>query len=220
MSRFKQNHKLLVLALAMLMHLSIVSAQDAAFGTFRPNTAWTAADGAITVQGPSTESMLATRGVFADSFTTLEFHAPRGASATLYVQGRYGFVLEGNGEWQSFALKFRGPRFDAGFNKLQNAFALEVRNGAHIERNVLFEGASAGARWDNEDHRGPAFLMVKQGPFKIRNAVHQAADFEQVTPPAASGGETNEKSLIDTVALGKETFNSAEPSGTPHSRQN
>ncbi len=208
MPSFKQHHKLLMLALTLLMHLSLASAQDAAFGAFRPNSAWTAADGAISLQTPSPASMLATRGVFADSFTTLDFHAPRGSSATLYVQGRYGFVLEGNGEWQSFALKFRGPRFDAGYNKQQNAFALEVHTGANVERNVLFEAASEGARWQGEDHRGPAFLVVTQGPFKVRNAVHQSADFSQVTPPATSGGETNEKSLIDTVALGKETFNS------------
>jgi mono/diheme cytochrome c family protein len=197
-----------MLALALLAHLSLASAQDAAFGAFRPNAAWTAGDGAISLQNPSAESTLATRGVFADSFTRLEFQAPRGSSAALHVQGRYLFVLEGNGDWQSFELKFRGPRFDAGFNKQQNAFALEVRNGTRVERNLIFEGASAGARWDNEDHRGPAFLVVKQGPFKVRNAVHRPADFSQVTPPATSGGETNEKSLIDTVALGKEAFNS------------
>jgi hypothetical protein len=169
----------------LLMHLSLASAQDAAFGAFRPNTAWTGAEGAISVQTPSPESMLVTRGVFADSVTTLEFHAPRGSSATLYVQGRYAFVLEGNGDWQSFALKFRGPRFDAGYNKQQNAFALEVHNSARVERNVLFEGASEGARWQGEDHRGPTFLVVKQGPFKVRRAVHQSADFSQVNPPTA-----------------------------------
>jgi cytochrome c553 len=208
MPRFKQHHSLVMLALTLLFHLSLASAQDAAFGAFRPNTAWTVADDAISLQTPSAASMLVTRGVFADSYSTLEYHAPPGASATLYVQGRYAFVLEGNGNWQSFALKFRAPRFDAGFNKQQNAFALEVRNGGRVERNVIFEGASAGARWDNEDHRGPAFLMVKQGPFKVRNAIHQLADFSQVNPPTTSGGETNEKSLIDTVALGKEAFNS------------
>lgn len=208
MPRFKQHHKFIVLALTLLVHASLVSAQDAAFGAFRPNPAWTPTDDGISLKTPSTESILVSRGVFADSVTTLDFHAPRGSSATLYVQGRYGFVLEGNGEWQSFALKFRGPRFDAGYNKQQNAFALEVRNGTSVEHNLVFESASEGARWQGEDHRGPTFLFVKQGPFKLRNTAHQPADFGQVTPPTASGGETNEKSLIDTVALGKEAFNS------------
>ncbi len=208
MTRFKRHHQSIALALALLAHVSLVSAQGDPFGAFRTKAEWTAADNAISLETPSPTSMLVTHGVYADSVTSLEFHAPRGSSAMLHVQGRYVFALEGNGDWQSFELKFRGPRFDAGFNKLQNAFALEVRNGSRVERNLIFEGASPGARWDNEDHRGPTFLTVKQGPFKIRNAVHQAADFSQVTPPATSGGETNEKTLIDTVALGKETFNS------------
>jgi cytochrome c2 len=197
-----------MLIVAMLTHASLVCAQDDAFGTFRPNPAWTAEEGGISLKSPSDTSILATRGVHADSVTTLEFHAPKGASASLHVQGRYVFVLEGNGEWQTFSLKFRGPRFDSGFNKLENAFVLEVRNGDRTERNVVFEAPSPGARWDNEDQRGPAFVYVKQGPFKLRNAVHQPADFSQVKPPAKSGGETNEQSLVDTVALGKEAFNS------------
>lgn len=199
---------LVALAGAMLVQAAPAFSQGDASSTFRPNAAWSPTEDGISLQTPSDASMLATRGVYGDSVTTLEFHAPKGASASLHVQGRYIFVLEGNGEWQSFALKFRGPRFDAGFNKQQNAFALEVKNGARTERNVIFEGASPGARWDNEDHRGPTFLFVKQGPFKLRNARHQPADFGQVTPPAKSGGETNEKSLVDTVALGKEAFNS------------
>ena len=208
MPRLKQHYAWAVWAVTLFFQLSLASAQDASFGTFRPNPAWTAADGTLSLQDPSPESMLATRGVTADSLTSLEFQGPPGSKATLHVQGRYVFVLEGNGEWQSFSLRFRGPRFDEGFNKLENAFALEVRNGERIERNVIFEGASPGAHWDNEDHRGPAFLKVEQGPFKVRNAVHQAADFSQVTPPTESGGETNEESLIDTVALGRELFNS------------
>lgn len=208
MSRPKQYRNWVVLGLALLAHMSLASAQDAAFGAFRPNPSWTAADGEISLQTASPAAMLATYGVFADSYTKLEFQAPRGASAALHVEGRYIFVLEGNGEWQTFELKFRGPKFDDGFNKQQNAFALEIRNGDRVERNVIFESASPGAHWDNEDHRGPSFLIVKQGPFKLRNTVHQPTDFSQVTPPETSGGETNEQSLIDTVALGKDAFNS------------
>ena len=42
----------------------------------------------------------------------------------------------------------------------------------------------------------------------MRNARHDPADFAAVTVPAASGGATNEKSLIDFVARGKELFHS------------
>ena len=65
---------------------------------------------------------------------------PTGARATLYVQGRYGVELDGTGDWQRVALRFRAPRFDAGFNKIANAFMLDVRDGTDFRRNVVFEG--------------------------------------------------------------------------------
>ena len=194
--------------LILLWHITLATAQDSGFGSFRHNGAWSAVDGTLTLNRATPESALVTRGPLADSIAAFDYRAPLGARATLYVQGRYGFVLEGNGDWQSLAIKFRAPRFDAGFQKLQNAVALEVRNGTKRERNVLLEKASAGARWEQEDSRGPSFLVVEQGPFAIRNVRLEAADFSQVIPPTAPGGETNEKSLVDTVALGKETFES------------
>ncbi|MFL6619990.1 MAG: hypothetical protein ACJ8MH_15410 [Povalibacter sp.] len=208
MQRLEQRHTMAALIISLLTFTSLAFAQDSGFGAFRPNDAWTATDGTLTLNSVTPESMLVSAGGLADSIASFEYRAPPGARATLYVQGRYGFVLEGTGEWQSFAVRFRGPRFDAGYNKLQNAFALEVRNGTKVERNVLFEKASEGARWDAEDSRGPNFLIVKQAPFSVRNARYEAADFSQVTPPTAPGGETNEKALVDTVALGKDTFES------------
>ena len=199
---------LAALIFALFATFSIATAQDEGFGAFRPNAAWTVADGALTLRSVTAESTLATRSGLADSLTSLEFQAPPGARATLYVQGRYAFVLEGNGAWQTFSLRFRAPRFDAGYQKLQNALALEVRNGARLERNVIIAASSPGARWQGEDRRGPHFLVVEQGPFTIRNARYEAADFEQISPPQESGGATNEQSLVDVVALGKDAFES------------
>lgn len=193
--------------LTTLTSLAAAAAEDTSFGPFRSNSAWSAVDGTLTLNSPSPESALVTRG-FADSIGSFDYRAPPGARATLYVQGRYGFVLQGNGDWQSFAVKLRGPRFDAGRQKIQKALALEVRDGTKLDRNVLFEQASDGAIWKGEDSRGPNFLVVDRGPFSIRAARFEAADFSQVTLPASTGGETNEKSLVDTVALGKETFES------------
>ena len=58
MPSFKQHHKWVLVALTLLMHLSLASAQDAAFGAFRPNTAWTASEDGISLQNPSTASVL------------------------------------------------------------------------------------------------------------------------------------------------------------------
>ncbi len=83
---------------------------------------------------------------------------------------------------------------------------LEVRVGGEVRRNVVFDKPSEGARWDAEDFRGPIVIYVRQGPFALRNFSYQPADFAPLTLPAASGGATNEKELVDSVALGKETF--------------
>jgi mono/diheme cytochrome c family protein len=192
----------------LLAHSAPSTAQDSGFGPFRHNSAWSAVDGTLTLNNATPESTLMTSVAFADGIVALEYRAPPGARATLYMQGRYGFVLEGNGDWQKLAIKLRGPRFDAGYQKQQNAVALEIRNGARAERNVLFEKASPGARWEGEDSRGPHFLVVEKGPFSIRDIQLEAAEFSHVVPPTTSGGETNEKTLIDTVALGKDAFES------------
>jgi len=172
-------------------------------------TGWTQADGVVTLTGaPSRDTPLSTRIALADSVSSLEFRAPKGARADLYVQGRYGVALNGTGDWQSVAIRFRAPRMDAGFNKIANALMLELRVGDEVRRNVVFDKPSEGARWDAEDFRGPIVIYVSEGAFALRNLRYQPADFSPLTVPAASGGATNEKDLVDSVALGKETFHS------------
>src|SRR6185369_4995355 len=83
---------------------------------FRDNSSWTLVDGVLTADD-ATSRPLGTRATLADSVTSLEFRAPKGASAKLFIEGRYAFVLAGNGDWQTFTLRFRSPRFDAGYNK-------------------------------------------------------------------------------------------------------
>jgi mono/diheme cytochrome c family protein len=122
--------------------------------------------------------------------------------------GRYGIDLTGTGNWQQVFIRLRAPRYDAGFNKIAKAVVLELRNGATTTRNVVYDGASPGARWAAEDMRGPSFFVIDEGTFSVRNSHHAPADFAEVTVPAASGGETNEASLIDIVARGKELFTS------------
>jgi hypothetical protein len=208
MSKFLLRRTVAVLTIAALASFHIASAQNATpAGAFRDNPAWTVVDGALTTQAEAGKTPLVSRATLADSVTSFDFRAPAGARATLYVQGRYAFELVGNGDWQPFALRFRAPRFDPGYNKLQPAFVLDVRNGTDFRRSVRVEGPSEGAYWNGEDRRGPSFIFVRQaGPFALRNARHEPADFEQLTVPQVSGGDTNEKELKDLVALGKETF--------------
>jgi mono/diheme cytochrome c family protein len=208
MSGNARHRYLAVLTIVALTSFNVALAQEPAGpgDAFRENSAWVVAEGALTTQSASQERGLVSRATLADSITSFEYRAPAGARAKLFVQGRYAFELLGNGAWQPFALRFRAPRFDEGFAKQQNAFVLDVRNGAEIRRNVFFEGASPGAIWENEDRRGPSFIMVSQGPFSLRNTRHEAADFEQLKLPKSPDGETNEKELKDLVAIGKQSF--------------
>ena len=208
MPRFLRRHVLAVMTICALASFPAQAQAPSGPGAaFRDNAAWTVTDGALTTQSEAGKTPLVSRLTLADSVTAFDFRAPAGARATLYVQGRYAFELNGNGDWQHFELRFRAPRFDAGYNKLDNAFILDLRNGTDFRRNSIVEGPSEGAYWNGEDRRGPSFIFVRQAaPFAVRNARHEPADFEQVKLPKVSGGDTNEKDLKDLVALGKETF--------------
>jgi mono/diheme cytochrome c family protein len=187
-------------------HAAAANAAEPAEKAFRDNPDWTLEDGALTTKAAPKDRGLATRGVLADSVTELEYRAPVGARARFIVQGRYAFELVGNGNWTPFALRFRAPRFDGGFNKVEPAFVLEVRNGSDVRRNVIIDAPSENPVFGGEDRRGPAFVVVQQGPFSMRNARHEPADFEQLKLPKTTGGDTNEKELQDLVALGKEMY--------------
>jgi mono/diheme cytochrome c family protein len=199
---------LTVLALASFVGTTS-RAQSANTTAFRDNPAWTQADGALTATEPSTvETALMSRGALQDSTGSLEFKAPKGARGELFTMGRYAIALEGTGDWVPVSWRFRAPRFDEGYNKKDNALLLEAHVGAQTLRNVVFTTFSPGARWESEDFRGPTVIFVRQGPLSIRNVRNEAADFAQVKVPAASGGDTNEKDLIDSVAIGKGLFTS------------
>src|SRR6187402_1123055 len=211
MPRFLRRCSAGVLTVAALTSFLIARAETppvnpAPGAAFRDNAQWTAADGALTTQIVSDKAPLISRATLADSVTAFEYRAPVGSRATVYVQGRYIFEHVGNGQWQPFNLRFRAPRFDAGYNKLENAFILDVKNGSDFRRSVILPGPNDGAIWGGEDRSGPMFIIVRQAPFSVRNASHRPADFAQVTLPKESGGETNEKQLQDLVALGKELF--------------
>ena len=204
-------HRQVVAVLTTVALTSFAFSQNAAAprGAFRDNTNWTLTDGVYsTTSATGIDTALVTRATLADSVTTFEFRAPVGSKATLYMDGRYGIELAGTGDWQPVVVRFRAPRFDEGYKKKDNAFALEVRIGSETRRNVLMPQSSPGARWEAEDRSGPSFIAVNQPPFAVRNARHDAGDFAAVTVPAESGGATNEKDLVDFVALGKETFES------------
>jgi hypothetical protein len=74
------------------------------------------------------------------------------------------------GQWQTFDITFRGPRFDASGQKIANAkFVKVAHNGKVIHENVEVTGPTRAALWDDEKPTGPIRLQGDHGPVAYRN---------------------------------------------------
>lgn len=74
------------------------------------------------------------------------------------------------GEWQSFDISFRAPRFDASGKKVAKAKMVQVRhNGQRVHENVELEGPTRSGQWDDEKPTGPILLQGDHGPVAYRN---------------------------------------------------
>lgn len=74
------------------------------------------------------------------------------------------------GEWQTFDIHFRAPRFDADGRKIANArFVKVVLNGVLIHENVEVSGPTRSANFSDEKPVGPLMLQGDHGPVAYRN---------------------------------------------------
>jgi hypothetical protein len=74
------------------------------------------------------------------------------------------------GEWQSFDIKFRAPRFDDHGKKIENArFTRVIHNGTVIHENVDVDGPTRAAMETPEAPLGPLMLQGDHGPVAYRN---------------------------------------------------
>jgi len=74
------------------------------------------------------------------------------------------------GEWQSFDITFRAPRFDASGKKIANAkFVKVVHNGKVIHENVEVSGPTRSGMSESEVATGPLRLQGDHGPVAYRN---------------------------------------------------
>ena len=74
------------------------------------------------------------------------------------------------GEWQSFDITFRAPRFDASGRKIANAKLIRVvHNGKVIHQNLELNGPTRGALSEEEKATGPVRLQGDHGPVAYRN---------------------------------------------------
>jgi hypothetical protein len=77
------------------------------------------------------------------------------------------------GEWQSFDVVFRAPRFDEFGNKTEDARFVSVKhNGVLIHENVPLSGPTRAALHEtNEAAYGPLMLQGDHGPVAYRNLI-------------------------------------------------
>jgi hypothetical protein len=74
------------------------------------------------------------------------------------------------GQWQTFDVIFRAPRFDPGGKKTHSArFVKVVHNGKLIHENVEVDGPTRAALFSDEKPAGPLMLQGDHGPVAYRN---------------------------------------------------
>ncbi len=74
------------------------------------------------------------------------------------------------GEWQSFDVTFRAPRFDKDGKKTANAvFVKVIHNGRVVHENVEVTGPTRAAAFNDEKPLGPLMLQGDHGPVVYRN---------------------------------------------------
>lgn len=91
-----------------------------------------------------------------------------------------GFGFEGHaprvnasrppGEWQTFDVIFRAPRFDKNGKKIEDAkFVKVVHNGKVVQENVTTSGPTRAAAFEDEQPLAPLMIQGDHGPVAYRN---------------------------------------------------
>ena len=76
------------------------------------------------------------------------------------------------GQWQTFDVLFRAPRFDTDGKKTANArFVRVVHNGKVVHENVELTGPTRAAMFGDEKPTGPMMFQGDHGPVAYRNIV-------------------------------------------------
>ncbi len=74
------------------------------------------------------------------------------------------------GEWQSFDVIFRAPRFDSSGKKTENGrFVKVIHNGTVVHENVELTGPTRASTFNDEKPKGAVMLQGDHGPVAYRN---------------------------------------------------
>jgi sugar phosphate isomerase/epimerase len=74
------------------------------------------------------------------------------------------------GQWQTFDVVFRAPRFNDKGRKISNArFEKVVHNGIFVHEDVILTGPTRASAYNDEKSTGPLMLQGDHGPVAYRN---------------------------------------------------
>jgi Domain of Unknown Function (DUF1080) len=74
------------------------------------------------------------------------------------------------GEWQTYDVTFRAPRYNAAGEKTHNGvFEKVIQNGQVVQENVEVTGPTRGSNFEKEAPTGPIMLQGDHGPVAFRN---------------------------------------------------
>jgi 3-keto-disaccharide hydrolase len=135
---------------------------------------------------------------FGDGVFEVEVMVPRGSNSGIYMMGEYEVQVldsygkkevgpgdlggiysvkaptvnaaKAPGQWQTFVIDFRAPRFDADGKKTADAKFVKVTlNGQVIHENVEVHGPTGGALTGKEHPTGPIMFQGDHGAVAFRN---------------------------------------------------
>jgi hypothetical protein len=145
-------------------------------------------------------SDLITKETFGDCIFTGEFLVAKDSNSGIFFQGQYELqvydshgipydkVGEGDcggipwtskprvnaarpaGEWQTYEVEFRAPRFDAAGKKIENAkFVRVVLNGQKVQENLELKEPTGAELDGGERAKGPFVIQGNEGVVAYRN---------------------------------------------------
>ena len=109
------------------------------------------------------------------------------------------------GQWQSFDIIFRSPRFDPAGQKVANArFEKVVHNGAVIHEDVELTGPTRASAYNDEKPTGPLMLQGDHGPVAYRNIRIEPAGPNPFFAMDTATKDAKHQTAAEQVAMVKE----------------
>ena len=109
------------------------------------------------------------------------------------------------GQWQSFDVVFRAPRFDKNGEKIAKArFEKVMHNGMLIHADVELTGPTRASAWNDEKPAGPIMLQGDHGPVAYRNIRIEPAGPNPFFAMDTATKDANHQSAKEQVEMVKE----------------